>query len=63
VFAFPLEWWAMSSWLNGFAYKINMGATVFVAAFVAILLITLITVGYQAIKAAVANPVASLRTE
>jgi ABC-type antimicrobial peptide transport system permease subunit len=63
VIAFPLAWWAMSSWLNGFAYKINIGAAVFIVAFVAILLITLITVGYQAIKAALANPVTSLRTE
>jgi putative ABC transport system permease protein len=53
----------MNSWLNQFAYKINVGATVFIVAFVAILLITLITVGYQAIKAALANPVKSLRTE
>jgi ABC-type antimicrobial peptide transport system permease subunit len=63
VIAFPLAWWAMSSWLNGFAYKINIGVAVFIVAFVAILLITLITVGYQAIKAALANPVSSLRTE
>ena len=63
MIAFPLAWWAMSSWLNGFAYKINIGATVFIVAFIAILLITLITVGYQAIKAALANPVKSLRTE
>jgi ABC-type antimicrobial peptide transport system permease subunit len=63
VIAFPLAWWAMNSWLNQFAYKINIGATVFIVAFVAILLITLVTVGYQAIKAALANPVTSLRTE
>jgi len=63
VIAFPLAWWAMNNWLNGFAYKINIGATVFIVAFVTILLITLITVGYQAIKAALANPVKSLRTE
>ncbi len=63
VIAFPLAWWAMNSWLNGFAYKINMGASVFVVAFATILLITLITVSFQAIKAAVANPVKSLHTE
>jgi hypothetical protein len=61
--AFPLAWWAMSEWLDGFAYKISIGAGVFVLAFAAIVVLTILTVGFQAIKAAVANPVKSLRTE
>jgi len=63
LIAFPLAWWAMNSWLNGFAYKIHIGAAVFIMAFAVIVLLTFITVSFQAIKAAVANPVKSLRTE
>ncbi len=61
--AFPVAWWAMNRWLNGFAYKINIGAGVFVFALAAVVLLTLSIVGYQAVKAAIANPVKSLRTE
>ena len=61
--AFPLAWWAMKSWLNDFAYKIDIGPEVFVIAFAAVLVLTLLTVSFQAIKAAVANPVKSLHTE
>jgi putative ABC transport system permease protein len=53
----------MNSWLNSYAYKINIGASVFVIAFAAIVLLKLITVSFQAIKAAVSNPVKNLRTE
>jgi ABC-type antimicrobial peptide transport system permease subunit len=63
LIAFPLAWWVMNEWLNGFAYKIDIGAGVFIIAFVAIVLLTILTVGFQAIKAAIANPVKSLRTE
>ncbi len=63
VIAFPLAWWAMHSWLQSFAYRISVSWWIFaVAGFVA-LFIALITVGLQAIKAAVANPAKSLRTE
>lgn len=61
--AFPLAWWAMNSWLNRFVYKVNISIAVFLAAFGAIVLLTVITVGFQAIKAALSNPVKSLRTE
>ncbi|MGE5107754.1 MAG: FtsX-like permease family protein [Sphingobacteriales bacterium] len=61
--AFPLAWWATNSWLSNFAYKINVGAGVFVIAFFVVLALTLLTVSFQAIKAAIANPVKSLRTE
>lgn len=63
LIAFPLAWWAMKNWLNNFAYKINISADVFITAFIAIVVITLLTVSFQAIKAAIANPVKSLRSE
>jgi putative ABC transport system permease protein len=61
--AIPLAWWAMDKWLQDFAYRISIGWWIFFAAGVVALLIALITVSSQAIKAAVANPVKSLRTE
>ena len=61
--AIPLAWWAMNRWLEDFAYRINIGWWIFIAAAVIALLIALITVSSQAIKAALANPVKSLRTE
>ncbi len=63
VFAFPLSWWAMHKWLEDFAFRINIGWWVFVLAGVTALLIALITVSFQAIRAAVSNPVNSLRSE
>jgi putative ABC transport system permease protein len=63
VIAFPVAWWAMHKWLQSFAYRINISWWVFVIAGVAAILIALITVSFQAIKAAIANPVKSLRTE
>lgn len=61
--AFPLAWWAMSQWLQGFAYRIDIGALVFVEAAVGVTVITVLTIGYQAIRAALANPVRTLRSE
>lgn len=63
LIAFPLAWWAMSVWLQGFAYRINIGADVFLIAAASMIAITLLTVSFQAIKAAISNPVKSLRTE
>lgn len=63
VLAFPIAWWAMNKWLQDFEYRINIGAWVFITAAIAAFLIALLTVSFQAIKAAVANPVKSLRTE
>ena len=63
VIAFPVAWWAMSKWLLDFEYRINIGAWIFITAGVSALLIALLTVSFQAIKAAIANPVKSLRTE
>jgi putative ABC transport system permease protein len=63
VIAIPLAWWAMNKWLQDFAYRISIGWWVFAAAGIIALLIAVITVSTQAIKAALANPVKSLRTE
>jgi hypothetical protein len=63
VFAAPIAWWFMHSWLQDFAYRINIEWWMFVAAGLAALLIALLTVSFQAIRAAVMNPVRSLRTE
>jgi putative ABC transport system permease protein len=61
--AIPLAWWAMNKWLQDFAYRINIGWWVFLAAGLIALLIALFTVSSQAIKAALSNPVKSLRSE
>ncbi|HET9745403.1 MAG TPA: ABC transporter permease [Chitinophagaceae bacterium] len=61
--AVPVAWWVMNKWLEDFAYRINIGWWIFLAAGVIALLIALMTVSSQAIRAAVSNPVKSLRTE
>ncbi len=63
LIAFPVAWWAMNKWLQGFAYRINIQWWIFVLAGVIAIFIALITVSFQAIKAAMANPVDSLRSE
>ena len=63
LIAFPIAWWAMNKWLEDFAYRITISWWVFVVAGIAAILIALLTVSFQAIKAATANPVKSLRTE
>jgi putative ABC transport system permease protein len=61
--AMPLAWYAGNQWLEDFAFRISINAWLFVAAAFIVLLIALITVSFQAIRAALANPVKSLRTE
>jgi ABC-type antimicrobial peptide transport system permease subunit len=61
--AAPLAYWGVNKWLQDFAFRIIIGWTAFAIAGAAAILIALITVSFQAIKAAVANPVKSLRTE
>lgn len=61
--ASPIAWWAMNKWLQDFAYRISIGWWMFAVVGTICLLIALITISFQAIKAAVANPVKSLRTE
>lgn len=63
IITVPVTFWAMHKWLEGYAYRINIGMGVFVIAGIASLLIAVITISFQSIKAAIANPVKSLRTE
>lgn len=63
VVAFPAAWWIMSNWLNNYQYRIGISWWIFLAAAVAAIVIAIFTVSYQSIKAALANPVKSLRTE
>ena len=63
VIATPVGWFAMNKWLQGFAYKVNISWWVFVFAGILATVIALLTISFQAIKAAIANPVKSLRTE
>jgi putative ABC transport system permease protein len=63
LIASPLAWYFMNKWLEDFAYRIQINWMVFVIAGLAALFVALITVSFQAIKAAVANPVRSLRAE
>ena len=63
IIAFPVAWWAMHKWLQDFAYRVQIGWWIFAVAGIIALLIALLTVSFQAIRAAVMNPVKSLRTE
>jgi len=63
LIAFPVAWWAMNKWLQSFAYRVHISWWIFFVAGLTALLIALLTVSFQAIKAAIANPVKSLRTE
>ena len=63
IIAFPIAWYAMQHWLQDFAYRITISWWVFAGAGCLSVLIALLTISFQAIKAALANPVKSLRTE
>jgi putative ABC transport system permease protein len=63
VIAFPVAWWAMNNWLEKFPYRVEISWWIFAIAVVLAILIALITVSFQSIKAATTNPVKSLRTE
>ncbi|GEO04562.1 ABC transporter permease [Adhaeribacter aerolatus] len=63
VIAWPIAWWAMHNWLQNFAFKADLGLWIFVLTGVATLLIAMLTVSFQAVRSAVANPVESLRSE
>ena len=63
IVAFPVAWWMMQNWLKTYPYRITISWWIFIVAGFLAVLIALLTVSFQAIKAAVANPVKSLRTE
>ncbi len=63
VIASPIAWYLMNTWLQDFAYRINIQWWIFVITGVFVLIIALITISFQSIKAALMNPVKSLRTE
>ncbi len=63
VIASPIAWWAMNKWLQDFEYRVSVDWVVFIVAGIIAMLIAIITISFQAIKAAISNPVKSLRTE
>ena len=63
IIAWPITWFAVSKWLQDFAYRININLWIFIAAGIGAMLIALLTISFQAIKAAIANPINSLRIE
>ena len=63
IISVPVTFWAMSKWLQDYAYRINIAWWIFGLAGIIALLIAVITISFQAVKAAMANPVRSLRTE
>jgi putative ABC transport system permease protein len=63
IISFPVAWWVMHKWLQDFAYRINISWWVFIIAGLVAAAIAFITVSFQAVRAAMANPVKNLRTE
>jgi putative ABC transport system permease protein len=63
ILASPLAWWAMNYWLQDFAYRMNIQWWILAAAGGAAILIAFLTISFQSIKAALTNPVKSLRSE
>jgi putative ABC transport system permease protein len=63
LIASPVAWWAMNKWLENYPYRVAVNSWMFISATVSVLLVALITVSFHFIKAAVSNPVNSLRSE
>ena len=63
LFAFPIAWWMMHNWLDSYEYRVSISWPIFLVAGLLAMLIALLTVSVQAIKAALANPIQSLRSE
>jgi len=63
VIAVPLSWYAVNQWLAGFAYHIAVSWVLFAGASLAVMAMAWLTVSYESIKAAIVNPIKSLRTE
>ncbi len=63
LIACPIAWYIMNKWLQGFAYRINLGVDIFILAAMIILVIALATITWQSLKSSLANPVEALRYE
>ncbi len=63
LIAFPLAWWAMSTWLQNFAYRSSLSGWIFILAAGISILVALFTISFQAVRAALSNPVNTLRNE
>ena len=63
LIAFPVAWWALNNWLQSYQYRIGIHWWIFLIAGLLAMVIALVTVSFQAIKAALSNPVESLRSE
>jgi len=63
LIALPLAWFSVHKWLEDYAYRVKISWWIFLASLVVAIVIAFITICFQAIKAAIANPVKSLRTE
>jgi putative ABC transport system permease protein len=63
IIAIPIAWWSMNNWLDHFVYRVSIGWWVFLISSLLAVLLTLATISYQAIKAALANPSKSLKTD
>jgi len=61
--AIPLAWWAMQKWLQDFVFRISLTSEIFLLASLTSIVLAFVTVSYQAVKSAVANPIKSLRNE
>jgi ABC-type antimicrobial peptide transport system permease subunit len=63
LLAFPIAWWMMHNWLDSYEYRVSISWPIFLVSGLLAMLIALLTVSVQAIKAALANPIQSLRSE
>jgi ABC-type antimicrobial peptide transport system permease subunit len=63
LIAFPVAWWMMHNWLQGYQYRITISWWIFLTAALSAMLIAILTISFQSIKAAITNPVKNLRTE
>jgi putative ABC transport system permease protein len=63
VLASPVAWWAMNKWLQDFAYQVNLSWWIFAIAGVLVIAIAFATISFQSVKAALVNPVKSLKAE
>jgi putative ABC transport system permease protein len=63
MLAAPLAWWIMDRWLNNFVYRVELGAGIFILSILITFIVALLTVGFRSVKAALMNPIKTLRTE